>query len=113
MAANHGNNSDLNVLHPHITPMSTYLKVAGVLFALTFLTVIAHHFNAQLGALAAPVAFLIALIKATFVILYFMHLKDDTNINRAVFASGFFFLALLFVICALDIATRVNEVSPL
>lgn len=112
MAAN-SNNNDLNVLHPHITPMSTYLKVAGVLFALTFLTVIAHNFNAQMGALAAPVAFLIALVKATFVILYFMHLKDDTNINRAVFASGFLFLALLFVICAMDIATRVNEVSPL
>lgn len=111
MAAN--NNNDLNTLHPHITPMSTYLKVAGALFALTFLTVIAHSFNAQLGAMAAPVAFIIALIKAMFVILWFMHMKDDTNINRAVFASGFFFLALLFFICALDIATRVPELSPL
>lgn len=111
MASN--NKNDLNVLHPHITPMSTYLKVAGALFALTFLTVIAHHFNAQLGALAGPVAFLIAAIKATFVLLYFMHLKDDTNMNRLIFATGFFFLIVLFLFSVVDIATRVIEVSPL
>lgn len=111
MAQQHDNNP--NVLHPHITPMTTYLKVAGALFALTFLTIIAHHFRAQLGMLATPVAFLIAGVKATFVLLWFMHLKDDTNINRATFASGFVFLALLFIICAFDIATRVLEVSPL
>lgn len=112
MASNNVNN-DANVLHPHITPMSTYLKVAGALFGLTFLTVIAHHFNTQLGALAAPIAFLIAAIKATFVLLYFMHLKDDTNMNRLIFATGFFFLAVLLLFSVVDIATRVLEVSPL
>ncbi|MNJ93406.1 hypothetical protein D3C87_110860 [compost metagenome] len=98
---------------PHITPMSTYLKVAGALFALTFLTVFAHNFNAVLGAFAAPIAFLIALIKAVLVMLWFMHLKEDSNINRAIFGSGFFFLLLLFLICETDILTRVSEVSPL
>lgn len=111
MASNTQN--DANVLHPHITPMSTYLKVGGALFGLTFLTVIAHQFNAQLGALAAPVAFLIALVKAILVLLYFMHLKDDNNLNRVIFASGFFFLLLLLAFSVLDIATRVTEVSPL
>lgn len=93
--------------------MTTYLKVAAGLFGLTFLTVIAHSFNAQLGALAAPVAFLIALVKAALVVLWFMHLKDDTKMNRTIFAIGFFFLALLFVIVAVDMATRVPEFSPL
>jgi cytochrome c oxidase subunit 4 len=111
--AQQNNSNDPNVLHPHITPMSTYLKVAGALFGLTFLTVIAHHFEPQLGAFAAPVAFLIATIKATFVLLYFMHLKDDNNMNRVIFGSGFFFLILLFFFCAMDIATRVLELSPL
>jgi cytochrome c oxidase subunit 4 len=111
--AHSSNHNDPNVLHPHITPMSTYLKVGGALFGLTFLTVIAHHFNAQLGALAAPVAFLIALIKAVLVLLYFMHLKDDTKLNRVIFASGFFFLVVLLFFSVLDIATRVHEVSPL
>lgn len=93
--------------------MSTYLKVGGALFGLTFLTVIAHQFNAQLGAFAAPVAFLIALVKAILVLLYFMHLKDDNNMNRIIFGSGFFFLLLLLFFSVLDIATRVTEVSPL
>lgn len=105
--------NDANVLHPHITPMSTYLKVGGALFGLTFLTVIAHQFNAQLGALAAFIAFAIALVKATLVLLYFMHLKDDTKMNRLIFSTGFIFLVVLLAICVLDIATRVVEVSPL
>ncbi|KYG60603.1 cytochrome C oxidase subunit IV family protein [Bdellovibrio bacteriovorus] len=111
MASNTQN--DPNVLHPHITPMSTYLKVGGALFGLTFLTVIAHQFNAQLGAFAAFVAFAIAAVKASLVLLYFMHLKDDTNMNRAIFASGFFFLVVLLLFSVVDIATRVIEVSPL
>lgn len=105
--------NDANVLHPHITPMATYLKVAAALFGLTFLTVIAHHFNAQLGAFAAPVAFLIATIKAFLVMLWFMHLKHDTNINRVIFGAGFFFLFVLVFFTVLDMATRVVEVSPL
>lgn len=111
--ANNNHKHDPNVLHPHITPTATYLKVAGALFALTFLTVIAHHFNEQLGMFAAPVAFLIAAIKATFVLLYFMHLKEDNNMNRMIFASGFFFLLVLIFFSVIDIVTRVQEVSPL
>lgn len=97
----------------HITPFSVYIKVACSLFALTFLTVIAHHFNEQLGALAAPVAFLIATIKAILVMLWFMHLKYDSVTNRVIFGAGFFFLALLLSFSALDIWTRVVETSTL
>ena len=111
MAQNQHN--DRNHLHPHITPMATYLKVAGALFALTFLTIIAHHFNKQLGALAAPVAFLIAMVKAFLVMAWFMHMKDDKVLNRVIFGTGFFFLVVLFFFSAMDIATRVIEHSPL
>lgn len=95
----------------HITPLSTYLKVAGALFVLTIATVLFHQLH--LGVLAAPVAFLIASVKAALVILYFMHLKYDNNINRGIFAAGFIFLTLLFVICALDIWTRLKVVPSL
>ena len=107
MAANHSHSE------PHVTSMSTYLKVAGALFALTFLTIIAHHFKTTLGAFAAPVAFLIATVKAVLVMLWFMHLKDDNNTNRVIFGAGFVFLALLFFFCEMDIVTRVLEQSPL
>lgn len=112
MASNNTQN-DQNVLHPHITPMATYLKVAAALFGLTFLTVIAHNFHVELGAFAAPIAFLIATVKAFLVMLWFMHLKDDKNINRVIFGAGFFFLIVLIFFTVLDMATRVVEVSPL
>lgn len=113
MAERNTNLNDPNVLHPHIAPMSTYLKVGGALFGLTILTVVAHQFHVQLGSLAGPIAFAIALVKAVLVLLYFMHLKDDTNMNRAIFASSFFFLFVLLFFSALDIFTRAVEVSPL
>ena len=97
----------------HITPLNVYLKVAGGLFALTFLTVIAHHFNQYLGAMAAPVAFFIATVKAVLVLLWFMHLKYDSVTNRVIFGAGFFFLALLLAFCGLDIWSRVVEISTL
>lgn len=93
----------------HITPFNTYVKVLAALVALTFLTVIAHQMH--LGSLAGPVAFAIAAVKAMLVMLYFMHLKYETTINRIIFATGFIFLALLFAISALDIFTRVIEKS--
>ncbi len=113
MAAANNHKHDPNVLHPHISPTSMYLKVAGALFGLTILTVVAHQFHVALGAFAAVIAFAIAAVKATLVLLYFMHLKDDNNMNRVIFASGFFFLVVLLLFSVVDIATRVHEVSPL
>jgi cytochrome c oxidase subunit 4 len=97
----------------HITPFSVYIKVAAALFALTFLTVIAHHFNATLGPLAGPVAFLIATVKAVLVMLFFMHLKYDNNMNRIIFGAGFFFLFLLYLFSEIDLLTRIFQTSTL
>lgn len=95
-----------NHVKHHITPLSTYIKVAGALLLLTALTVITSRLN--LGAFAAPVAFGIALVKAGLVMLWFMHLKYENLLNRLTFATAFFFLALLFGICFLDVFTRIK-----
>jgi cytochrome c oxidase subunit IV len=97
----------------HITPLSTYLKVAGGLFGLTFLTIIAHVFKNHYLSLAPIIAFAIAAVKAYLVMAWFMHLKYDKPSNRIIFALGFFFLALLFGISILDILTRVPEAGVL
>lgn len=97
----------------HVTPLNVYLKVAGGLFALTFLTIIAHVFKAHYLGLAPYIAFLIAAVKAYLVMAWFMHLKYDTMGNRIIFATGFAGLALLFIICAIDIYTRVYQGSIL
>ncbi|WP_413559502.1 cytochrome C oxidase subunit IV family protein [Bdellovibrio sp. HCB209] len=113
-AHSHSNeHNEANVLHPHISPTSMYLKVAGALFGLTILTVVAHQFHHAMGAFAPIVAFGIAAVKATLVLLYFMHLKDDNNMNRVIFASGFFFLIVLLFFSVVDLVTRVHEISPL
>lgn len=91
---------------PHITPLSTYLKVAGALFALTFLTVAAHAIHHILGPVAPFVAFTIAAIKAFLVMAWFMHLKYESLENKVIFGCGFFFLLLLFGITLTDIISR-------
>jgi len=65
------------------------------------------------SVLAAPVAFIIAAFKAALVLMFFMGLKYDKPDNRLIFATGFFFLALLFIISVLDIYTRIAETSTL
>lgn len=97
----------------HITPMSTYLKVGGALFLLTFLTIGAHVLREHFEPFSALIAFAIAGVKAYLVMAWFMHLKYDVPLNRLIFATGFFFLALLFAISVLDIFTRVAQSSVL
>lgn len=97
----------------HVTPLNVYLKVAGALFLLTFLTVGAHMLKTHFEPFSALIAFTIAAIKAFLVMAWFMHLKYDEPSNRLIFSLGFFFLALLFGICALDIYTRVYQGSVL
>lgn len=104
--ANHSNENE-----HHITPLNTYLKVAGALLFLTVLTVVTSRMH--LGPFAALVAFSIAAVKAALVMLWFMHLKYDNILNRIIFGTGFFFLALFFGFSALDVFTRVLEKSTL
>jgi cytochrome c oxidase subunit 4 len=95
----------------HITPASTYMGIFMMLIVLTVLTVVFYVLD--LGALATPVAFLIASTKAALVMGYFMHLKNETGLNRLIFGLGFFFVFLLFIFCAADIFTRVKIFSTL
>ena len=108
MASNHNEHSP-----HHVTPMSVYIKVAVALYVFTILTVVAHYFEHALGPMAAPVALLIATIKAALVMMYFMGLKYDNNQNRVIFGCGFFFLVLLYFFTVLDIMTRINQTSTL
>jgi cytochrome c oxidase subunit 4 len=95
----------------HVTPFATYMKVAAALIILTFLTVGAHQLH--LGVLKAPIAFLIATVKAVLVMGWFMHLKYEGKLNKIIFGSGFLFLAVLLFFCALDILTRLAETSTI
>lgn len=95
----------------HVIPFSVLAKVCVALLVLTALTVGAAQIH--LGAFEAPVAILIAFIKAMLVMTYFMGLKYDEKSNRIIFSISFITLGLLFLFCALDIWTRVGQSSTL
>ena len=115
MAQNHGTQSkDSSHQEPgghFVVPFKTLRNVAIALLALTFLTV----FTAQLhlGWAAAPIAFVIAFIKAMLVMSFFMGLKFDAPLNRLIFGIGFIGLATLYIFCLLDIAFRITQTSTL
>ncbi len=95
----------------HLTPFKTYMVVFLSLLVLTVLTVWVA--TVDFGAANAFIAFGIATVKAMLVLLYFMHLKYEVTTNRVIMASGFFFLALLFIFVLIDIVTRVPVESTL
>ena len=109
MSQNNENNHDQG--GHHIVPFTVLRNVCIALLAFTALTVVAARLH--LGALAAPVAFTIALCKALLVMAFFMGLKYDVRSNRLIFATGFFFLFVLWFFCYLDIFTRIFQASTL
>ncbi|WCL48496.1 cytochrome C oxidase subunit IV family protein [Leptospira sp. GIMC2001] len=93
----------------HIISAKTYLMVFGALIVGTIITVWVAGFD--FGAWNMVIAMLVATAKASLVLLYFMHLKYDTNLNRVIFLSAFFFLVLLFAFSFGDIMSRILPTS--
>jgi len=82
-----------------------YLAIGAILLVLTATTVGAAFVN--LGPFNPIIALLIATIKATLVVLFFMHVKGASEkLTGAVVVSGFFFLAILISLSLADYMTR-------
>lgn len=88
----------------HVSPLSTYLSIFVALMVLSAITVGAAFVN--LGALNPIVALLIAGIKATLVILFFMHVKYSSRLVKITVVLSLFFVAILFAETLMDYATR-------
>ncbi len=88
----------------HVLPLKVYLGVFGALLVLTGVTVGVSMLD--LGAPALYVAMAVALVKASLVVGYFMHLKFDVRFNAFVFLSSLLFLAIFFALTMLDLGTR-------
>ncbi len=71
--------AELAAEHDHILPRSLYFGIFGILMVLTIITVAAAYVD--LGNLNIIVAIAIALVKATFVILFFMHVKYSSKLD--------------------------------
>lgn len=88
----------------HITSIPTYLMIFGALMVLTILTVIAA--NIQLGWLNTPVALIIATVKATLVIMFFMHARHSTRLVWAVIIMSIVMVGVLFTLTFSDYLSR-------
>ena len=98
----------------HIVSKKVYFLIFGALMVGTGLTVLAafrdldHLFT---GANAA-VALTIAVIKATLVVLYFMHVRYSSRLVWVIVVSGFFWLGIMFALTMSDYLSRGRVTSP-
>jgi cytochrome c oxidase subunit IV len=90
----------------HIVPPSTYLVIISILFFLTALTVAAAYVN--LGRFNIVVALAIATVKATLVVLFFMHAKYSPKRTKLVIIAGIFWLLILLFMTLSDYASRID-----
>ncbi len=93
--------------HNHIVSPKLYLGVLAILLVGTGLTVAAARVD--LGGLNIVVAMSIAVVKAAFVVLYFMHLKYSHRLNWVFGAAAMLWLALLIGLTWTDVAARLTE----
>ncbi len=104
-------------VHVHVHSPKFYATILGVLLFLTVITVAASYVDIDgilalgaevqgVGAWNLTLAVLIATAKATFVILFFMHLKDDSRFNALVFVGSVLFVGVFFAYTMNDTAVR-------
>ena len=82
----------------------TYTTIYVWLVVLMLLTILASYLN--LGPLNLAVAMIIALVKATLVVMYFMHVKYSGRLIWAYSAGAFLWLAILLGLTFSDYLSR-------
>ena len=88
----------------HVTALPVYIGIFAALMVLTILTVAVSRVD--LGLLNTPIALAIAVVKATLVILFFMHVIHSTRLTWVVIICSFLWLGVLFVLTFADYLTR-------
>ena len=89
----------------HIVSVRVYITIFMVLLVGTALTVLAAFIDFP-WRLNTIVALTIATIKATFVVLYFMHVRYSSRLIWVIVAAALFWMAILFAFTFSDYLTR-------
>ena len=87
------------------TTKRTYYIVFAALMALLVVTVGATYIHWG-SRISIVIAMAIAIVKATLVVLYFMHVRYSSRLIWVVFASALFWLGILFALTLSDYWTR-------
>ena len=89
----------------HTVPVRIYIMIFLALLVGTALTVAAAFFDFP-WQLNTIIALTIATIKATLVVLYFMHVRYSVRLVWVIVTSALFWMAILFALTFSDYNTR-------
>ena len=95
---------------PHDHGTKRYFIVWAILIACTILTVKTGYMD--LGSYNLPLALCIATLKATLVVLFFMHMTEAAGANRLVFSVSLLFLLVMLFGVFGDLWTRSAMTLP-
>ena len=95
--------------HHHVSPKHLYVGVFAALLVLTGITYLVSY--ADLGPASLPVAMVVASMKASLVIAFFMHLKYEDRTFAFMFATSLLFVAIFFTFVLYDLGASgaINE----
>src|SRR5262245_58348319 len=88
----------------HIVGIRTYVTIYFLLLLFTGITVAAAF--TDLGRMNVVVMLLIAAVKATLVVLWFMHVRFESRLVHLVAAAGFAWLGIMIAFTMSDYLTR-------
>lgn len=91
-------------MREHIVSPKVYYAIFAALALLTVVTWSVAKLD--LGKMNAVVAMTIAVIKATLVVLYFMHVRYSSRLTWVFVGAGFFWLAIMVALTLSDYMTR-------
>ena len=94
----------------HVVPIGVYISVFLLLMLGTALTTWVAYID--LGAFNTVVALLIAFVKMSLVILFFMHAKYQPGLTRIAIICAFFWLAIMMTLTLSDELSRGWEINP-
>ena len=97
-------------VHPlvgHLVPCSTLFATGAALIVLTAITVAVRYMD--LGEANIYIAIGIAVVKATLVSLFFMHLRWDRPFNLMMLVGSMIFVLLMMVFCLMDVGQNLSK----
>jgi cytochrome c oxidase subunit 4 len=95
---------DDGAVHAHISSPIFYTAIFLALVVLTVTTVGQSYFD--LGRASIAIVILIASMKASLVVAFFMHLRYDNKFNALIFISGLAFIGVFFAYTMNDTERR-------
>jgi cytochrome c oxidase subunit 4 len=88
----------------HVVSPKLYVSIFLALMFFTILTVVVAYFD--LGRANVFIALGIAIIKATLVVLFFMHVRWSSTLTKVFVVAGLFWLFIMVALTLSDYLTR-------